>query len=99
MHTVSKRPFKQLDFENPIPNNHLEFLNGIRNSAPVDILKGHLPESYLQRRVVVLNYKVLRGMILQRHDHRLPHWKEFIEEVLTHVEHPELLPNPYEENE
>lgn len=96
MHTISKRPLNQRDFDNPVPDNHLEFLNGIRQSVSVEILKGHLPESYLQRRVVVLNYKVLRGMILQRHDHRLPHWKEFIEEVLSQVEHPELLPTPYE---
>lgn len=53
--------------------------------------KGTLTENFLQRRVVSLNYKVMRNIIQQRYNHRLPHWKMFIDCVLEQVEQPKLL--------
>lgn len=55
-------------------------------------IKKKLPEGFLQTRMWSMSYKTLRNIILQRRTHRLPHWKEFIRQVLTVVDHPELLP-------
>jgi hypothetical protein len=55
-------------------------------------IKNNLPESYLQRRIVNLNYMGLKNIIIQRKTHRLEEWKFFIDEVLKQVNHPELLP-------
>lgn len=40
------------------------------------MLKGMLPESFLQKRMVCLNYEVLATMYRQRKKHRLPQWRE-----------------------
>jgi hypothetical protein len=45
----------------------------------------------MQKRMLSLNYEVLRNIILQRKNHRLPHWNIFITNVLDQVKHPELL--------
>lgn len=39
------------------------------------MLKGMLPESFLQKRTVCLNYEVLATMYRQRKNHRLPQWR------------------------
>jgi len=54
-------------------------------------LKSLVPEGFLQRRVMCFNYKTLRNMILQRRNHRLPHWPAFLTSVLGQIDHPELL--------
>lgn len=51
-----------------------------------------LPESFLQERECVISYQTLRRIILQRQNHKLPHWQTFCKEVRAQVEHPELLP-------
>lgn len=55
-------------------------------------VKRRLPEGFLQKRMWCMSYKTLRNIILQRRSHRLPHWKEFIRQTLTQVEHADLLP-------
>lgn len=48
------------------------------------ILKGMLPESFLQKRTICLNYEVLATMYRQRKNHRLPQWsKDFVSWVKT----------------
>lgn len=39
--------------------------------------KAILPESFLQKRTVMISYAALRNMYQQRHDHRLNEWEEF----------------------
>lgn len=62
------------------------------------LVKRLLPEGFIQRREWVINYKTLRNIILQRRNHRLPHWQLFIADVLKQVEHPELLPSLRQES-
>lgn len=50
------------------------------------------PEGFIQKRMWCISYKTLRNIIIQRSNHRLPHWKMFIKQVLEQVDHPELLP-------
>ena len=48
------------------------------------LMKALLPEGFLQKRTVNLNYEVLANMYYQRKNHRLPQWnKEFVEWVET----------------
>lgn len=66
--------------------------NGLKDfTGRLMYAKGILTESYLQRRIVSLNYKVMRNIVLQRYNHKLPHWKMFIDDVSNQLEHPELI--------
>ena len=40
-----------------------------------------LPESYLQKRTITMNYAVLRNIIKQRKGHKLAEWRYFIDEM------------------
>lgn len=91
MHTMAARPLQQSDFEHPIPNEHLHHLNMLIADEKWQDVKRDLPESFLQRRIVCLNYMSLQRMIRQRRAHRLVEWQIFIDEVLEQSEHPELL--------
>ncbi len=87
MHTLGKKEFEQSDFESPIPG----ILLNILNTAPQAELKTILPESFLQRRIVCLNYKVLRHIFRQRLTHKLPQWQEFIWKIYDNCNHPNYL--------
>ena len=48
------------------------------------LIKGLLPESFMQKRTICLNYEVLATMYRQRKNHRLPQWsKDFVSWVKT----------------
>lgn len=50
----------------------------------IRMMKRLLPESFLQKRTVTMNFEVLRNMYNQRKSHRLPEWKDcFTEWVKT----------------
>jgi hypothetical protein len=55
-------------------------------------VKWALPEGFLQSRVVCTNYKTLRNQIVQRYNHNLVQWQQYIKELYKQLEHPELLP-------
>jgi hypothetical protein len=50
-----------------------------------------LPEGFLQRRVVTLNYANVQSIVEQRLGHRLRYWRPFIDGLLAQIEHPELI--------
>lgn len=54
-------------------------------------LKRMLPEGFLQRRIMCLNYKALRNMINQRFMDPFMHWKMFIQQIISQCEHPEYF--------
>jgi hypothetical protein len=73
----------------------LPYLRRLKNLADEEQmveLKSLVPEGFLQRRVMCFNYKTIRNMILQRRNHRLPHWPDFLSSMLEQIDHPELLP-------
>jgi len=90
MHKLSKRLLTQDDFATPIPNCMLISINdAIHAKLPVEQIKGLLPESFMQRRIVCTNYKTLQGMCWQRETHKLPEWNYFIyrlKQSLLHYE-------------
>jgi len=91
MHTMPKRPLKQGDFEHPIPAETLAHLNDLIADKDWKQVKWLLPESFLQRRIVCLNYMTLQRMIRQRATHKLEEWPAFIDQVRGQVSHPEFL--------
>lgn len=106
MHTMHKRPLDMDDFEPLTDEGMVKGFNTILTSATenftltkrlrgekLEKVKWNLPEGFLQSRVVNLNYKVLRGMFIQRWTHALPQWQKFISEMRNQLQYPELLPN------
>lgn len=62
----------------------------MKDAAPEDkdkyhrLMKGLLPEGFIQKRTVNLNYETLANMYHQRKNHRLPQWsKDFVNWVET----------------
>lgn len=93
MHTVLKNRLVQGNFEcEEILPRYLTHLNAILADNDLVTLKRALPEGFMQRRMWMMSYKTLRNIILQRRTHRLPHWRQWIVNVLAQVDHPELLP-------
>lgn len=61
------------------------------------ILKTMLPESFIQKRTICLNYETLANMYHQRKNHRLPQWsKDFVEWIHT-LPYNELITGEFDE--
>ena len=92
MHTLSKRPPTIEDFAPGTPIEAIyAFLGVWKITKDITALKAALPEGFLQRRIVTLNYENLRNIVHQREGHRLRYWRDFIDAVIEQVEHPEFL--------
>lgn len=87
-----QKGFTQDNFENPLPQNYIDFLNEEYATKNEVLWKSRMPEGYLQTREWMLSYKTLRNIITQRRKHPLPHWKSFCEQIIELVRYPELLP-------
>jgi len=96
MHTILKKELTQTDFYLPIYPLTLDRLNSLITGKEFDKLKNELPEGYLQRRVVNTNYKVLRNIFMQRHDHKWGLWYHVCRAMWAQLEHPELLRTCFE---
>ena len=96
MYTITKRHLEQSDFEEPIDETILNRLNEIIDNGDLEEVKNNLPEGFLQRRIMVTNYKSLKNILWQRKHHKLPQWRLFCDEVLKQIAHPDLLANPNE---
>jgi hypothetical protein len=101
MHTICKEPLTPNSFED-LGGWHYDYINimlGVLNKLVQEKnfyeLKVLLPESFLQRRIWCINYKTLQNIYNQRKNHRLPQWKNFCNEILTQIEHPEFLVKEY----
>lgn len=100
MHTLDKRPVTEADFSSYTAPFQIDAFNEVlekyrtEGSAlykDITFLKNNLPEGWLQERQLCINYMTLQNIIKQREDHRLKHWKVFVNEVLQQCKHPELL--------
>ena len=91
MHTMTKRPLTQGDFEHRIPAETLAHLNDLIAGKDWKQVKRLLPEAFLQRRIVCLSYMALQRMIRQRATHRLEEWRTFVDQILKQVAHPKFL--------
>lgn len=80
MHTLGHRKLLQEDFEINIPATYLTYLNSCIDRGIDKLkLKKLLPCGFLQMRMLCVNYKTIRNIILQRRNHKLPEWRVFCE--------------------
>jgi len=91
-HEVLLKQWGVENFESNVSFTTLQRLELLAMESDLVALKGLLPEGFLQRRLWNFSYKTLRNMILQRRNHRLPHWPQFLSTVLKSIQYPELLP-------
>lgn len=93
MHTLAKRPPTVEDFEVGTPQVIIDAFITLWPEIKHDVttLKLALPEGFLQRRLVTINYDNLRNVIAQRTGHRLKLWEVFIREMQQQVQQPCLL--------
>ena len=94
IHTLLKKPLSQENFYMDIYEPTIDYLNKlIKDKAPLDVIKNELPEGFLQRRIVVLNYMSLQNIIRQRWNHKLTFlWRDlFCKTILASVKYPEFL--------
>lgn len=91
MHTLVRRSLTQDDFEDEIDERVLDILNYFIKGDNLKRAKAHLPEAFLQRRLVFTNYKTLRNVYAQRLTHKLPQWQFFCDALVSQLEHPEFI--------
>lgn len=97
MHTLSKRAPNSEDFEEGTTSETILAFQKAweQHKGDVTSLKMNLPEGFLQRRLVVTNYKVLQNIVYQRRNHRLKQWAQFCEQLQSCLEYPEFLDREY----
>lgn len=91
MHTLTKRPLTQADFEGKVIAATVERLDFLIEMDDLEQAKAELPEGFLQKRIVCTNYQTLRRILKQRLRHRLPEWGIFRQVVLAQVKYPKFL--------
>lgn len=94
MHTIKNGLLDVSHFENGIqlPDAYLNAINSaIDNKLSIHEIKQLLPESFLQRRIVDVNYQTLRSMYFDREHHKLPEWKQFCAFIKKEVPFSELI--------
>ena len=92
MHTIHKTPItlemfegftdcqRNVDIINDLETLRTTYLN-TKDKKYWRLLKQHLPESFLQRRIVNLNYAVIQNMLQHRYNHGLQEWRYFCEKM------------------
>ena len=91
MHTLMRGPLTEHDFEEHICGTWLRMLNKEIEQGNFDGAKRHLPEGFLQRRIICTNYKALRHIYQQRWDHKLAEWTYFTDQLKAQLEHPRWI--------
>jgi hypothetical protein len=92
MHKIHSKRFTQFDFQNPIPEFILDYLNSLLDKYNngeytkvefIRTIKNVLPEGYLQLRTVNTNYAELLNIYKQRKNHRLLEWQKICDWIET----------------
>jgi hypothetical protein len=92
MHTLSKQPVTKANFSAETNQSQIDLINRlIAEKADVVTLKMNLSEGYLQTRQICINYMTLQNIINQRKGHRLKFWDDFIGQIVSQVQHPDLI--------
>lgn len=86
--------------------DYLDVLKTVRDRANADILykeyyqqmlKGMLPESFIQKRTICVNYETLATMYRQRKNHRLPQWRETFVFWIKSLPYSEFITGDFDE--
>ncbi len=93
MHTLSKRSPTLDDFEEGTPIEIVEAFIKCwqQHKSDITTLKHCLPEGFLQRRIVKMNYANVKNIISQREGHRYKFWVPFIEQLVSQLQHPDFV--------
>ena len=93
MHTLLKRPITRKSFEQgeKMPLLWIWYLERLRRKKDFTRLNLFLPNSWLQRRIVTLNYEVINNIISQRYHHKLPEWQYFCERIWQDANYQSLI--------
>lgn len=92
MHTLMKNPITPDMFEGDVVGRLACWAyERLRRMGKFDELNTFLPQSFLQRRIVMTNYAALANIIRQRTGHKLKEWAVFNTAVYSGVEFPEWL--------
>lgn len=95
MHTITKYPLTADDFEcDCVNDDYMKYmLDSINTSMEAwrveedpeykkqiwqSIIQA-LPESFIQKRIIMFSYAALRNIVRQREGHKLGEWKQFID--------------------
>lgn len=73
------------EFEERPSQAQLDLIDGLRKAGDLMGAKRQLPEGFLQRRMVAINFLTLQHMYRQRINHRLPHWPLFLGKILREI--------------
>jgi len=91
IHTLTKQPLSKENFSTEIPQSYIDHINSFIAKKDLKTAKALLPESFLQTRMVMMNYATIKNMIIQRKNHPLSEWQDFIKEMYLQLGHTELL--------
>jgi len=91
MHNIMKRQLSSDDFTIRTCAQSITLIEEARKEKDFQFIKENLPEGYLQRRIWMTNYQVLKRIIIDRRNHKLADWSVFIERIISQVDNPELL--------
>lgn len=80
-----------IDKLNEIRDKYLNETDKHRKKTSWYDIISNLPDSWLQRRIVTLNYAVLQNIISKRKKHKLYEWRYFCKTIYENVKHPEYL--------
>lgn len=99
MHTLAKRPPTKDDFEEGTTQATIDCFvsQWAELKSDIAVLKENLPEGYLQRRLVTMNYDNVRNILSQRKNHRYKRWAEFCKQIYDQIEHKEFVEDIYGE--
>lgn len=100
MHTLDKRLAEKEDFTDNVEPFMLDGFNQVivnywdiehRMFKDISYLKDNLPEGWLQERVVMLSYKTLQNILMQRKGHRLKYWDWHRDALLQQLLSPSMV--------
>lgn len=95
MHTIKRGALTQKNFNGGVNDLYLRFLNKLIEEGMLEEFKRHLPESFLQRRIITTNYRTLKLIVKTRGNDNMGEWKCFINCTLRGLSHAELITNGY----
>lgn len=96
VHTLAKKPLTMEEFIAGTDQRMIDILNEKiqlfkRKEISILELKANLPEGFLQRRIWNLNYANLQNIYVQRRNHRVKLWDQFLSELIVQLDHPEFI--------
>lgn len=95
-HTLSLKNFEVSEFSKDMIEAWLTRMYALDYkdklaTMPVEQIKQTIPESFMQRRMVNLNYQTLRHIYFDRRNHRMAIWHKFLDDILEQLPFKELI--------